>query len=56
MIELLPANSGGYFFRVKAFNGTTLCHSEVYNAKQSAIDGVNALIRLMPGVEFRDLT
>lgn len=56
MIELVPANGGGFFFRVKALNGETLCHSEVYTAKHSAVAGVNALARLMPHVGFRDLT
>jgi uncharacterized protein YegP (UPF0339 family) len=56
MIELLAAKGGGYFFRVKGLNGETLCHSEVYTAKASAVAGANALARLLRDPGFRDLT
>jgi hypothetical protein len=36
MFEILRANAGGYFWRLKGANGETLCHSEVYTSKQSA--------------------
>ena len=26
---------GGWFFRIKARNGRTLCHSEIYTTKQA---------------------
>jgi uncharacterized protein YegP (UPF0339 family) len=35
-VEILKAKTGWYF-RVKARNGRTLCHSEVYRRKASAL-------------------
>lgn len=55
MIELLRTATGAFFWRLKATNGETLCHSEVYTTKQAAIEGINAAKRNMGG-PFHDLT
>jgi uncharacterized protein YegP (UPF0339 family) len=54
MFEIFKATGGGYFWRLKATNGETLCHSEVYTAKQSAHDGVAAVKRIAPDAPVYD--
>jgi len=39
MFEIFRAQSGGYFWHLKAANGEKLCHSEVYSSKQAARSG-----------------
>lgn len=56
MFEILNASGGGYFWRLKAHNGETLCHSEVYTTKQSAINGINAVKRIAPDAPTYDRT
>lgn len=56
MFEILKAASGGYFWRLKATNGETLCHSEVYTAKQSAQNGIAAVKQVAPGAPVHDRT
>ncbi len=56
MFELLRATGGGYFWRLKAANGETLCHSEVYQTKQSAQHGINVVKLIAPTAPVRDLT
>jgi uncharacterized protein YegP (UPF0339 family) len=56
MFEILRANGGGYFWRLKATNGETLCHSEVYTSKQAAQNGIDATKRIAPSAPVRDLT
>lgn len=56
MFEILKAASGGYFWRLKATNGETLCHSEVYTAKQSAQNGIAAVKQVAPGAPVYDRT
>ena len=41
--QILRASGGGYFFRIKAANHETLCHSEVYTTK----DGVRNAIAVI---------
>lgn len=55
MFELLRA-ANGFFWRLKAANGETLCHSEVYTTKQSALVGIESVRRTAPGAGFKDLT
>ncbi len=42
--ELQPATNGQWFWRFKAGNGETLCHSETYSSKQMAEHGIQSLI------------
>lgn len=56
MFEILKANTGGFFWRLKANNGETLCHSEVYTAKQSAQNGIEAVKRVAPNSPVYDRT
>lgn len=54
MFEILRATAGGYFWRLKATNGETLCHSEVYTSKQSAQNGIEAVKRIAPNAPVYD--
>jgi uncharacterized protein YegP (UPF0339 family) len=56
MFEILRANAGGYFWRLKGANGETLSHSEVYTSKQSAQAGVDAVKRIAPLAPVYDQT
>jgi uncharacterized protein YegP (UPF0339 family) len=56
MFEIHNAQGSGYFWRLKASNGETLCHSEVYTAKQSALNGIDAVKRIAPNAPIKDLT
>ncbi|KQZ15551.1 hypothetical protein ASD44_16935 [Mesorhizobium sp. Root554] len=56
MFEILRANAGGYFWRLKGANGETLCHSEVYTSKQSAQTGVDTAKRVAPLAQVHDRT
>ncbi|WP_083509362.1 DUF1508 domain-containing protein [Hyphomicrobium sulfonivorans] len=56
MFEIHRAQGGGYFWRLKAANGETLCHSEVYTTKASAENGIAAVCRLVPSASYRDRT
>lgn len=56
MFEIFRAQSGGYFWRLKANNGETLCHSEVYTTKQGAQNGIDAVKRVAPGALVYDRT
>lgn len=56
MFEIFKATNGGYFWRLKANNGETLCHSEVYTAKQSAHNGIAAVKLVAPGAQIYDRT
>lgn len=55
MFEILKASTG-YFWRLKASNGETLGHSEVYTTKQSAQNGIAAAKRVVPGAAVYDRT
>lgn len=56
MFEIHRTTNGGFFWRLKAANGETLCHSEVYTAKQSALNGIDAVKRIAPSAPLKDLT
>lgn len=56
MFEILKASAGGYFWRLKASNGETLCHSEVYAAKQSAQNGIAAVKAIAATAPIYDRT
>lgn len=56
MFEIYRANGGGFFWRLKAANGETLCHSEVYQAKQGAQNGIAAVKKLAPIAPVYDRT
>ncbi|WP_371929543.1 YegP family protein [Phyllobacterium sp. 21LDTY02-6] len=55
MFEIMRA-TGGYYWRLKASNGETICHSEVYTTKQSAEGGVSAAKRIIPTASVIDRT
>jgi uncharacterized protein YegP (UPF0339 family) len=54
--EILDAQGGGFFWRLKAGNGQTLCHSEVYTTKQAAQGGIEAVKRVAPTAPVQDRT
>ncbi|MFM2119772.1 MAG: hypothetical protein RL722_1240 [Pseudomonadota bacterium] len=56
MFEILRAERGGYYWRLKALNGETLCHSEVYTTKQAALGGIEAMKRVAPNAPVHDRT
>lgn len=56
MFEIFRADRGGYFWRLKANNGETLCHSEVYTTKQAAQAGIEAVKRIAPTAPVYDRT
>jgi uncharacterized protein len=43
VIIVTNAKGGGYYFKIVAENGRTLCHSEVYKRKATCLNGVKAL-------------
>lgn len=55
MFEVLRAQ-GGYYWRLKAANGQTLCHSEVYETKQGALNGILAAKSIAASVPVHDRT
>jgi uncharacterized protein YegP (UPF0339 family) len=57
MFQILNADGGGFFWRLKAENGETLCHSEVYTTKQMARKGIaSAIEAAASGEDPEDLT
>lgn len=56
VFEIFRATSGGFFWRLKATNGETLCHSEVYTSKQSALAGIEATKKVAPSAPVHDKT
>ncbi|MFM2067103.1 MAG: hypothetical protein RLZZ584_2012 [Pseudomonadota bacterium] len=56
MFEILRAHGGGYYWHLKANNGETLCHSEVYTTRQAAQAGIEAMKRVVPGAAVHDRT
>lgn len=55
MFEIKKTESG-YWWRLKADNGEILCHSEIYTAKQSAMNSILAVKRIAPTAGIKDLT
>lgn len=55
MFELRKAEMG-FWWRLKAENGEILCHSEIYTAKQSALNGISLVKRISPAAAIKDLT
>jgi len=53
--ELYKDASGKYRFRLKASNGEIVAASEAYNAKASALDGIES-VRANAGAPVDDLT
>ena len=56
MFEIHNTKDGGFFWRLKASNGETLCHSEVFTSKQSAEQSIAAAKRVIPVASVKDLT
>jgi uncharacterized protein YegP (UPF0339 family) len=56
MFEIYRANAGGFFWRLKANNGETLCHSEVFTTKQATQNGIEAVKRIAPTAPVHDRT
>ncbi len=46
----------GYWWRLKAGNGETLCHSEMYVSKQGAQNGIAAVKQAAPAAQVYDRT
>ena len=42
IVEVRLATDGGYFWRLRANNGETLCHSETYTRRGDAERGARA--------------
>ena len=55
MFEILRSGAE-YFWRLRAKNGETLCHSETYTSKQSAQNGIAAVKRIAADAPVHDLT
>lgn len=55
MFEILRAATG-YFWRLKANNGKTLCHSEVYTTKKSAQSGIASVMKIAATAPIYDRT
>ncbi len=56
MFEIEKSKNGGFFWRLKAGNGETLCHSEVYTTKQAAENGIASAIKNAATNKIKDLT
>ena len=54
MFEIENAQSGGYFWRLRAGNGQVLCHSEVYTTKAAAQNGIAAVRQVAPSAPLVD--
>jgi len=50
-VEVLPGSVSGWYWRIKASNGKTLCHSEVYTTKRMAIKTAEKMAENI-GAEF----
>jgi len=46
---------GGWFFRIVAKNGRTLCHSEIYESIQSCRKTASRIRNLMVGVKIEEV-
>ena len=44
-IQLARTRGGGYYFRLKATNGRTLAHSEIYNSRQACLKTANVIAK-----------
>jgi len=55
MFEILKSGTQ-YFWRLKANNGETLCHSEMYTTKQSAQIGIASVKSVAPTAPVHDYT
>jgi uncharacterized protein len=56
MFEIFHSNNGGYFWRLKAMNGETLCHSEVFTTKQNAQKSIESVKIIAPNASVKDHT
>lgn len=56
MFEILDAQNGGCFWRLKGRNGEILCHSEVYVSKSNAIRGVEDMKKYVAAATMADRT
>lgn len=54
-IEILAAEGGGYFLRLRASNGRILAHSEVYASKSNAKRAASAWLVAMSDLEWADV-
>lgn len=56
MFVIFYTPGSGYWWHLKAGNGETLCHSEIYASKQGAQNGVEAARRIVPMAQVHDRT
>ncbi|MCU1681723.1 MAG: hypothetical protein JWQ81_2462 [Amycolatopsis sp.] len=54
--EVFSDKAGKYRFRLKAGNGEIIAVSEAYNAKASALNGIDSVKKNAPGAVTDDLT
>lgn len=54
--EIFKGNDSQYYWRFKAPNGETMCHSEGYTAKASAQDAINSVKSNARDAKIVDLT
>ena len=56
MFEIFRSQDAQFFWRLRAANGETLCHSETYSTKASAQNGIAAVKRIAPQAPVYDRT
>jgi len=54
--EILRANGGGYFWRIKGGNGEIMASSQVYSAKESAKHAISVVKANAASAAVADLT
>ncbi|WP_020668534.1 YegP family protein [Amycolatopsis nigrescens] len=54
--ELYTDQAGKYRFRLRAGNGEIIASSEAYNAKKSALNGIDSVRRNAPVARLDDRT
>lgn len=54
MFEIFRSSDQRFFWTLKGGNGEKLCHSETYNSKQAAQDGIAAVKRIAPDAKVHD--
>lgn len=54
--NLTRGRDGQYYFNLKASNGETICQSEGYTTKQSALNGISSVKVNAPKATVNDKT
>jgi hypothetical protein len=53
---IFRGSDGLYYWNLKAANGERLCHSEGYQSKQAAQNGIAAARKMAPMANLADIT